>query len=204
MKDVHVVGRNRGGAEDDDVGPGRHGMRPLDVQRDLDAGAVVVEVGVVAAVVGGRQRCTGMVDEGQAGRVGQAEGLVEDRQGAGAVVGCGGVDEGGVVALLEDADGLAGAVSLDAAEGDVVVIGSSGTEPVGGLDLLRDVAGGTGGLLGFWPNRSGRRPGDCRGSRRDRTGSAAATTDGCPEAGPNWQAPSVPTPPAPPARHYPR
>ena len=105
-------------------------MGPLDVQRDLDAAASVglvrAEVGVVAAVVRGRERSARVVDEVQAGGIGQAEGLVEDRQGAGAVVAVpGGGDEGGVVALFEDADGLAGAVPLDAAEGDVVVIGTS-------------------------------------------------------------------------------
>src|SRR4051794_23077687 len=98
-------------------------MGPLDVHRYLRAGGadclVRVEVSVVVGVVRGRERTAQMVEEVQAGGIGQAERLVEYRQGAGTKVAVpGGGDEGGVVELFEDADGLAGAVPLDAAEGD--------------------------------------------------------------------------------------
>ncbi len=135
-----VAGVVRGGAEHDDVGRRRHGVRPLDVQGDLDAGAPVVEVGVVELVVAGRIGHAVVVDELEAGRVGQAEGGVELRQGAGAIVGVGGVGERRVEPLLEDADGLAGAVALDAGVVEAGVEAGAVADAVGGLDLDRGVA----------------------------------------------------------------
>ena len=105
-------------------------MGPLDVQRDLGADAPWawpwLKSRLLLGLFEAESGLPSVVEEVQAGGIGQAERLVEYRQGAGTVVAVpGGGDEGGVVELFEDADGLAGAVPLDAAEGDVVVIGFS-------------------------------------------------------------------------------
>jgi len=120
-----VGGLARVALNQDDIGGGGNGVRPLDVQRDLGDrdrhwGRKWAGVAVLVVLL-------------EAGRVGQPKLLVKDVQGAGIEIGVRRAHEVGIVAEVDHGDGLARSVTLDAAERDEIAALSP-------LDLLRGVA----------------------------------------------------------------
>ena len=104
------------------LAPVRHGVRPFYIKRFLDFPC--------ASGIGSRQVGAAVLPEFyEAGRIGQAELLVEVRQVAGIEIGARAVHEVGVVIGVDDGNRLSGSITRDRAEADLV-------DPIGRANLL--------------------------------------------------------------------